>query len=243
MKKEKCIVKGMQKAARLLFPQRCPVCDEPVRTKDGLICRTCKDKLIRVTEPFCLKCGKPLAGMEQEYCHDCEGKNHLYQRGRALYEYESAAGAIYRFKYGGRQEYAAYFGAEMAKGLEDFIRRAAPDGLVPVPLSVRRFNRRGYNQAALLAREIGRRLDIPVYEHLVKRVINTVPQKELNPTARQNNLKRAFKITENDVKLSTIIIVDDIYTTGSTIDAVAKVLLQAGVKKIYFVALAVGAGL
>ncbi|MGN1147944.1 MAG: double zinc ribbon domain-containing protein [Lachnospiraceae bacterium] len=227
---------------KLLFPQRCPVCDEPVRIRDGLICRTCKDKLIRVKDPFCLKCGKPLAAMDQEYCRDCREKSHFYCKGRALYEYESVAGAIYRFKYGGRQEYAVYFGAEMAKGLEDFIRRAAPDGLVPVPLSKSRFNRRGYNQAALLAREIGRRLDIPVYEHLVKRVINTVPQKGLNPSARQNNLKRAFKITENDVELSTIIIVDDIYTTGSTIDAVAEVLLQAGVKKIYFVALAVGAG-
>lgn len=189
-----------------------------------------------------MKCGKPLMEEEKEYCGDCRKMRHLYSRGRALYEYESAAGAIYRFKYSGRREYAAFFGEEAVRELGDFIRKISPDALIPVPLAGKRKRNRGYNQAEVLAKEIGRLMDIPVYSHFMRRIKNTVPQKQLNPTERQNNLKKAFKITENDVKLSTIIIVDDIYTTGSTVDAMSAVLQQAGILKIYYVALAVGVG-
>ena len=72
------------------------------------------------------------------------------------------------------------------------------------------------------------------------RVKNTIPQKELNLIQRQNNLKKAFKIVANDVKLKTIILIDDIYTTGSTMDALTAVLLEAGVEKVYFLTLSIG---
>ncbi len=78
---------------------------------------------------------------------------------------------------------------------------------------------------------------------MVRRCKNTSPLKLQNPLERQNNLKKAFIIAQNDVKLKTIIIVDDIYTTGSTIDEVAAILKQAGVEKIYYITLACGAGL
>ena len=234
------ITKIAAKAAQLLFPARCPVCDGVVKRKEGLICTGCRDRFKTVAEPFCFSCGKPLSAESSQYCNDCAGRLHKYIRGRALYEYESAAASIYRFKYGGRREYANFFGKEMAGCLEQFIRKAAPDALVPVPLSRKRLCRRGYNQAQLLAEVMGEEMGIPVYSHLAVRVRDTLPQKELNAQERQNNLKRAFKMIENDVKLSTIIIIDDIYTTGSTIDALAEIFQQVGVKKVYFVALAVG---
>ncbi len=237
MKKNYVVVK---EAVSLLFPVRCPVCDEVVRRRDGRICQGCRNRLKVVEEPFCLSCGKPLSEEKNLYCTDCDGRSHRYIRGRALYEYESAAESIYRFKYGGRREYAVFFGREMAEKLAVFIRKASPDALVPVPLSRKRFGRRGYNQAQLLAEVMGEELGIPVYAHLAVRVRDTLPQKELNAKERQNNLKRAFKMIENDVKLDTIIIIDDIYTTGSTIEALAEVFLQSGVKKIYFATLSVG---
>ena len=86
-------------------------------------------------------------------------------------------------------------------------------------------------------------MNIPVETKLVKRVRKTAPMKDLSVRERQNNLKRAFKICRNDVKLSTIIIIDDIYTTGSTIDAMCYELRKAGVVKIYYAALAIGKGL
>lgn len=236
------VLQFFERISRLLFPQRCPVCDDLVKVKEGLICHGCRRKLKQVKEPACFTCGKPIFVQEQEYCRDCKSHKHLYVRGKALYEYESIAGTLYRFKYSGRQEYAAFLGGEMADKMEDFIRLAAPDGLMPVPLSRKRFNRRGYNQAGLLAKVIGKKLEIPVFDRLVVRIRDTAPQKELNAHERQNNLKKAFIIAQNDVKLDTIIVIDDIYTTGSTIDALAEVLLQAGVKKVYFIALAVGAG-
>ncbi|MBO5166154.1 MAG: ComF family protein [Lachnospiraceae bacterium] len=225
----------------LLFPNRCPVCDNIVRLRDGLICRECKEKWKVIQEPFCFRCGRPLAAREQEHCRDCMRKNHAYIRGRALYRYAEVRAAVYRFKYGGRCEYADFFGKKMAEELRTFIESVKPDCLMPVPVSRKRLNRRGYNQAELLAEVMGRNLGVPVYTDLAVRNRDTVPQKELNAYQRQNNLKKAFKIKENDVKLSTIIIIDDIYTTGSTIDALAEALQGVGVEKVYFAVLAIGA--
>ena len=231
----------LQMVKNLLFPPRCPVCDEPVPLKEGLICSACKKKLVPVGGQVCFCCGKPLAA-EEELCGSCRKSPPIYKRGRALYTYDSAAASIYRFKYGGRREYGIFFGREMAKELEDFIYHIHPDGLVPVPLSYRRLRTRGYNQAELLAGEIGRQMGIPVYSRLVRRITDTRPQKELNAKERQNNLKKAFNIAQNDVKLSTITIVDDIYTTGSTINSLAEVLRASGVKSVYFISLSVGSG-
>ena len=243
MQKEACMKRKRKNLfLTLLFPNRCPVCDNVVSIREGLVCRGCRDKWNVIKAPFCLRCGRPLAIAENEYCQDCGKRKHFYLRGRALYKYGDVAKSIYRFKYGGRCEYATFFGEKMARELREFIHGIKPDGLVPVPLSKKRQNRRGYNQAELLARVLGNAFDIPVYDRLAVRKRDTVPQKELNALQRQNNLKKAFKITQNDVKLSTIIIIDDIYTTGSTGDALAEAFLQAGADKIYFVALAISAG-
>lgn len=86
-------------------------------------------------------------------------------------------------------------------------------------------------------------MNIPVYTHFLARIRRTVPQKELSPQERQNNLKKAFKICSDDVKLNVVIVVDDIYTTGSTINEIAAELKRAGVAKVYFITLAIGNGL
>lgn len=189
-----------------------------------------------------MKCGKELEEEESEYCGDCARHKHLFDRGRALFAYQSMADSIYRFKYKGRQEYAAFYAACIARQLGDWIRHCEAQALVPVPIHSAKRRARGYNQAETMARELGRITGIPVETDLVKRVRRTAPMKDLSVYERQNNLKRAFKICRNDVKLSTIIIIDDIYTTGSTIDAMSYELRRAGVKRIYFVALAIGRG-
>lgn len=227
---------------QLLFPLHCPVCDRIVRPFGEKICLECMPKLKLLTPPWCMQCGKKLY-REEEYCADCRRIRHRYIRGRALYEYNSAAPSIYRLKYGKRQEYADYFGEEVSRYLGVFIRQVKPDALVPIPLHRKRQNRRGYNQAALLAEAIGAYTGVQVCGKLLARVKNTAPLKRQNPQERQNNLKKAFIIAQNDVKLDTIIIIDDIYTTGSTIDEAAAVLHAAGVKNIYFITLACGAGI
>ena len=227
----------------LLFPKRCPVCDKIIPGFRREICADCVGKPKPVKEPWCCLCGKPVKTSEEEYCYDCSRRKHCFTRGRSVFTYDSMAASLYRFKYGGRQEYGAYYGQAAAELLqkEKELRRA--DALIPVPLHKTRLRKRGYNQAAVFARELGKAWKIPVYEDLVIRCRNTQPLKMLNPSQRQNNLKKAFKIAQNDVKLNTIIIIDDIYTTGSTIDAVSAVFLQAGVHTVYFVTLAAGKGL
>lgn len=224
-----------------VYPRRCPVCDDIVRQRGEKICLECMDRLKLLTPPWCMRCGKK-TGEGEELCRDCREGGHLYERGRALYEYDSVAESIYRFKYGGRREYADFFGEQTVDYLGDFIREVNPDGMIPIPLHRHRKAVRGYNQAGLLAAAVGRRMGIPVYEHLLVRVRDTVPQKKLNRPERQNNLKKAFIMPENDVKLKTILVFDDIYTTGATIDEAARALKAAGAERIFFVTLACGAG-
>lgn len=226
----------------LLFPRRCPVCDRPVAPFGSLVCATCEQTFKYIKQPYCLKCGKPLAKEETEYCHDCRVRKHFFDRGVALFEYKSISDSLYRFKYKGRQEYAAYYAFCMAEKCRKFLEECRPDALVPVPIHKSRRYQRGYNQAEVLARELTALTGIPTVTDLILRVQKTAPMKDLSARERQNNLKKAFKICRNDVKLSTIIIIDDIYTTGSTIDAMSIQLRKAGVERIYFMTLAIGRG-
>jgi len=238
-RKKNKVYEGM---LQLLFPRRCPVCDEIVPQWGEKICLGCMKKLELLTPPWCMKCGKKLT-LEGEYCADCRRKKHDYVRGRALYTYGSAALPIYRFKYGGRREYAEFFGEQAAVYLGAFVKGVEPDALIPVPLHRKRKAARGYNQAELLAKVIGSCLGVPVCTGLLVREKNTAPLKYENPEERQNNLKKAFNIGQNDVKLKRVILIDDIYTTGSTMDEAARTLKTAGVEEIYFLALACGSGM
>ena len=99
---------------------------------------------------------------------------------------------------------------------------------------------RGYNQAEVYARKVSEILDIPMCADLIQRSRNTLPMKNLDVRGRRNNLKKAFNIQRNDVKFKCILIIDDIYTTGSTIDEIARLLRLAGAEKVYFLTLAIG---
>jgi len=231
-----------EKLLDLLFPRRCPICDEVLKRGSELICRDCAPRVLYVGEHYCMKCGKPLGEGEMEYCRDCRRKTHAFDRGRAVFAYRPVAQSIYRFKYQGRREYADFYAAEAVRQLGEAVRHWKPDALVPVPVHWKRRAHRGYNQAEVFARCLGAKMGIPVVTNLVKRCRNTRPQKLLNAEERQNNLKRAFIMARNDVKLNTIIIIDDIYTTGSTVDAMAKLLRTSGIKHIYVLTIAIGKG-
>lgn len=226
----------------LVFPRRCPVCDKIVTPFGERICSLCRQKIRYIGEPRCKQCGKGLKSEEKEYCFDCTEITHAYKSGLALYEYTSVKSSIHRFKYQGRCEYADFYGADIAQKLGSEIKNWKPDVLIPVPIHHSKRNIRGYNQAELIADILGKELSIPVDAKFIQRCKKTVPQKELDVKGRRNNLKKAFKICKNDVKLKTIIIIDDIYTTGSTIDAIAKAFHKIGEYEIYYIALSIGKG-
>ncbi len=232
----------------ILFPRRCPVCDGvlPVVAAwetSRLVCPECSAKLERVCEPACKKCGKPITDERRELCGDCERKKHEFEQGKSVFVYSGLLkNSLYRFKYGNRREYADFYGEEALRLYGKWILNRKIQVIIPIPLHRMRQRTRGYNQAELFARVLGAELDIPVRTDLMLREKNTVPQKELNEAERKNNLKNAFKITENIVHLTYILLVDDIYTTGSTIDAAALALKKAGGTHIYFICVSSGRG-
>ncbi len=190
-----------------------------------------------------MKCGKPLADDRQEYCFDCAKGKAEYTQGKALWAYQAEVKeSLYRFKYQNRREYAAYYGAELVRAYGGWIQRCGIQAVVPIPISRARRRQRGYNQAALVAREVGKGMGLPVYEHLLLRVRDTDVQKALTGRERKNNLKKAFKTRENKVQLDHILLIDDIYTTGSTMNEAANELKRAGAAHIYCLSISIGRG-
>lgn len=236
------IGRGLSKVIDLLFPLRCPVCDKIVPAGEGKACRGCRRKIRYISEPRCLKCGRQLADEMAGFCAACEKTPHIFDRGIALYDYQSMKKSIYRFKYGKRCEYAAFYAEEIYSRFKSEILNMEADAIIPIPLHRSRLKSRGYNQAQLLAAHLSKLTGIPLEKNLVKRIRKTVPQKHLDAHGRQNNLKKAFNIKPNVVKLNKTILIDDIYTTGSTIDAVAKELKRHGVDTVYFITLCIGEG-
>ena len=190
-----------------------------------------------------MKCGKPLGESDGEYCMDCGKTGHAYDRGRALFLYDDRLrDSIAAFKYRGRREYKRFYGEELSLAFGVQAARWRPEVLIPVPLHPSRRRKRGYNQAELLARELGRSWHIPVETGLLVRVEKTLPQKGLGGRERRRNMKTAFKIRPDHVKFKTILLIDDIYTTGSTMDAAARALKEKGAGKVYFLCIGIGSG-
>lgn len=225
----------------LIYPLRCPVCDRPVWPKGERICLYCLKNLKPISDPICEKCGKKLMS-ETGMCHDCKERPHSFTRCRSAFEYSSAREMIYRFKYSGRREYARIFAELSERVLAEYIYAGDFDCIVPVPVSRRRFLKRGYNQAGEFGRQLSEVTGIPFCDGAIIRSKNTSPLKLLNPSERQKNLKNAFKKGKNVVKSKRILLVDDIYTTGATMDACTEVLLQNGAACVYGLTLASGTG-
>lgn len=232
----------MTRLKETLWPQACPFCG---KVSAGGICAACRRKVdaLAVKEPRCMKCGKPIRKAEQEYCYDCARKRHTYDRGVSLWLHrEPVNTSIYRFKYHNQRFYASIYAAEIVKTYRGQLRKWEPEVIIPVPLHSRKRRARGYNQAGILARELGRLLGIPVEEHLVCRVRNTAPQKQLDSRKRRKNLEKAFAVRPYPSMPERVLVTDDIYTTGNTIDAVAGALKAAGVQKVYFLTISIGKG-
>ncbi len=227
------------KLINALFPKRCPICDEVILSREW-VCPDCRKKIKPISVDTCRKCGKPLADSGSIYCASCEGKFQYYDRGYSVFEYKDMAKSLYRFKYGGRAEYAGFYAKCADIHLGDILRELKAEALIPVPIHKKRERKRGYNQAECFACELSKYLGVPVISDYVIRQKNTRALKTLNASERERNLKKAFIIGANGVKLKTIIIVDYIYTTGATINCISEKCREAGVENIYFLTVAIG---
>ncbi len=227
----------------VIFPPRCAVCGMILPLKEEMICRKCAADLPFVGSTYCLKCGKPIDNSEREYCSDCETHPHRYEEGRAALLYEKGARrAIDRLKFYNRRESVPFFGVCLSMLAAEYFPRWKPDCLVPVPMHPKKRAERGFDQAALLAEELGRRTGVEVREDLLIRQRYTGASKKLGRASRRKNLRGVFAVNDDaDIPFS-VVLIDDIYTTGATMDEAGYALQKAGVRHIFFLTVCIGRG-
>lgn len=229
-------------ATDLLFPRRCPVCGGVAMPKGRLICPACLKQLSFVSSPACMKCGKEIGSRDQEYCTDCIRRKKSFTRGFALLNYDSrAAVSMAAVKYHNKREYLDFYARAAALRFEKQFRQAGIQVIVPVPVHASRLKTRGFNQAAVLAEKLSAELGIP-WEELLIRVKKTDPQKSLGSAERLKNLRGAFEAEQEAGKWERVLLVDDIYTTGSTAEICSRALLKTGVKQVFVFAVCIGHG-
>ena len=238
----KAFLEYCRTAADLLFPRRCPVCGGVAMPKGRLICPACLKQLSFVSSPACMKCGKEIGSREQEYCADCIRRKKSFTRGFALLNYDSrAAVSMAAVKYHNKREYLDFYARAAALRFEKQFRQAGIQVIVPVPVHASRLKTRGFNQAAVLAEKLSAELGIP-WEELLIRVKKTDPQKSLGSAERLKNLRGAFEAEQEAGKWERVLLVDDIYTTGSTAEICSRALLKTGVKQVFVFAVCIGHG-
>ena len=225
----------------ILFPPRCEVCDTFLgiggagRGLKKAFCKACLRGFVPAEAPICPICGVPFASDGPDhYCEACLRRPPAYDCTRALYCYEGpVAAAVHAYKFHRRSRLADALGLEMARFAERWLCHA-PDYLaVPVPLHPRRLRERGFNQSALLAAHVARATGMELDLFTFRRVRDTPAQSRLGKRARRRNVRGAFSIRD-PARFSgkTIVLIDDVATTGSTLHECSVVLKRAGAESV-----------
>jgi ComF family protein len=213
--------------ADFFFPQFCIGC----RTGGKVFCPTCLAKLPRLSPPFCLRCSLPQT--DNTPCRNCAGLAMAIDGIRSPLTFQKLTReAVHQFKYQNIRTLAMPLASVIHAYLNEHPIIA--DVLVPVPLHPRRMRERGYNQSFLLARELSKLTDMPVVHSCLKRSINTPAQaRTTGSSERHFNMRGAFSLANGKLKGKKVLLIDDVLTSGATLDACALVLKQAGVLSVW----------
>ncbi len=217
----------------LLLPPRCPACREIVDNA-GRFCLKCWTGLTFLTDPVCAGCGAPF---EIDHgpgarCGACLETPPRFAAARAALAYDgSARTVLLGFKHGDRQHLVDIMAPQLVRAGRDWF---GPDTiLVPVPLHRWRLWKRGFNQAALLARAVSRRTGTPLVVDALARVKPTRSSQGMGRRARANNVRGAFRVAQPAaIKAKEIILIDDVLTTGATVEACTRMLLRGGATRV-----------
>jgi ComF family protein len=229
----------------LIYPPKCHICQRFLigdRGEDVHICTECLESLVRITSPLCPSCGIPFVSRVEEdhLCGDCIRKRPHFNALAAPFLYEGGImDAIHQIKYNGKThiagsvgEHAAFLAKERFGDTKDFL-------MIPVPLHPKRLRERGFNQSLVIARAIAPYLGAEVDFLSLRRIKYTQPQTGMKRIERLRNVRGAFGLVgQPDLKGKTVILVDDVATTGSTLNECAKVLKKAGCEKVLCLVLA-----
>lgn len=227
---------------QILYPQHCPICHDIAPWHEE-ICPECRRRLPYIRTKRCRMCGKPVEDSET-LCDDCRKFRHSYQEGIGVFLYDDVMRETMAYlKYKHRREYGRVLGNLVFDETREKIRAWKAEAVIPVPMYKRKMEERGYNQAEEIARPIAERSGIPLRTDLLIRKEKTAAMKNLTAAERRTNLKNAFAVRKRKEGMpKRIILVDDIYTTGATIDACARALADAGADGIYFLTVCIGMG-
>ncbi|MBQ8305127.1 MAG: ComF family protein [Blautia sp.] len=220
-------------ALNALYPRHCPCCHEILKDQKALICPECRESLSPIRDPRCVSCGRPVRE-EEELCSDCLRHPHVFDAGRAVFMYDDVWKlSIEKFKYYGCREYGDFYAEAMYRILRPALSVWQPELVIPVPLHPRKKRMRGFNQSWYLAKRLGEKAGIPASEDVVRKIRDTKSQKKLDAAERRRNLEDAFRVT-GPVAGRRILVVDDVYTTGSTMDAMASALKKKGASGVCY---------
>ena len=237
--------KFIESFLELIYPEKniCCICDtydESIGEK--YICTRCEQSIKKIVPPCCVKCSKPIDySSSVNLCPDCLAYEKFFESSKSLYSYNGLIKkCIYNFKYYNKPYYFRFFGNSLVQYMND-INYKDFDFILSVPLHSSKMKIRGYNQSELIAKYISGKLNIP-YMDVLKRIKNTNKQSSQTKEDRRKNLKNAFAIKQSKkftaIINSSVLLVDDIYTTGSTANECAKALIDYGVSKVYVITIA-----
>jgi ComF family protein len=225
--------------ADLVFPPRCPACGvllEKIPDAGPELCHVCSIALITCESPLCGRCGLPYPGLEgpDHDCPECMESPPPFEAARSAFLYGgSAHDGITSFKYGKR----IHSGEALCRlAMDGGLHLKASEGcdvVVPVPLHPLRLLKRGFNQSAVIAVIVARSVSLPCDGRILSRVRRSAPQAGLSRKERESNLKGAFSVKRpGRVRGKTVLLVDDVLTTGATARECSRVLLDAGAKAV-----------
>jgi competence protein ComFC len=223
----------------LMYPETCFLCSAPVaRQRDCGICDPCWQKVIalKILPPRCASCGLPFYSFEERsehLCGDCIQNMPPYAGARAYGHYSAELSRVVQeLKFSGRQNLIGLLAPLLADAFSDTWSRDEFDLIVPVPLHPKRKRDRGFNQAELLAVSLGRLIAIPCRKAL-RRIRATLPQVGLTHSQRLENVHKAFRCSApQHISKRRILLIDDVMTTGATVECAAQALMDAGALRV-----------
>jgi len=228
--------------ADMLFPPQCPTCGAALVGGGELFCSDCLSAVRFIVPPLCTSCGLPFATNQgaDHFCEECILSPPPFCAARSLGVYEGALlDAIHLFKYHEKISIGETLGRMMAQAPYDSLAIIDYSLIIPVPLHPKRLRERGFNQSLVLARQVSKRFSIPLDFSALRRRVHTEAQVNLSGRERRANVRGAFEVTDQSrIQGHKVVLIDDVYTTGSTAAECSNVLVQSGAKEVAVLTLA-----